>query len=232
MNQDDGNIWHDFWPHSDRTSLHHGCTARGLPPCALWLFQCASPIHPWLHTWRLLHPQGHSGFCQLWCHEERQSLLWGVSDSQNSTYAVMHMCMQETKITSFQNPEKFDPDRFLTPDGQFMGPNERVSLFGVGRRKCVAERLAFSMTFLFIVSIIQSFSLHEVLSLLSVTNFLSIQYLTVLVKFLAPWWPIWSRRLHYGGSTGISKTCQDRDEAKVLMMTLMEDPKIAFVCRA
>ena len=61
-----------------------------------------------------------------------------------------------------QDPDVYRPERHLTPDGKFKGPNEHVNLFGMGRRKCVGERLGSSTTFLFCVSIFQFFSVHEV----------------------------------------------------------------------
>ncbi|XP_054713638.1 uncharacterized protein LOC129223096 [Uloborus diversus] len=58
----------------------------------------------------------------------------------------------------FPNPEKFDYERFVTPDGKRIkrdGPYP----FGVGKRSCMGESLAQMEVFIFIASILQSFKL-------------------------------------------------------------------------
>ncbi|PAA81604.1 hypothetical protein BOX15_Mlig034102g1, partial [Macrostomum lignano] len=56
----------------------------------------------------------------------------------------------------FPKPDMFDPDRFLTPDGQYK-PSEYLNQFGVGKRSCLGEVLARMEVFLFFVTFMQHF---------------------------------------------------------------------------
>nr|APH81370.1 cytochrome P450 CYP3028A1 [Tigriopus kingsejongensis] len=57
---------------------------------------------------------------------------------------------------SFPDPNEFRPERFLDQDGKFVF-DERVTLFGKGKRKCVGEVLAKAEIFLFLTHMVHNF---------------------------------------------------------------------------
>jgi len=59
----------------------------------------------------------------------------------------------------FPEPEKFRPDRFLSPDGKKFMKNEVVQPFQVGRRQCVGESLARDTVFLYATNLFQQFDM-------------------------------------------------------------------------
>ena len=56
----------------------------------------------------------------------------------------------------FPNPDKFDPERFISKEGTF-ARDEHVISFGSGRRVCPGEPMANFEIFLYVVSFIQKF---------------------------------------------------------------------------
>ncbi|XP_021348238.1 cytochrome P450 2D4-like [Mizuhopecten yessoensis] len=57
----------------------------------------------------------------------------------------------------FENPDKFQPERFLGKDGQMNGKERTVMAFSLGRRICLGESLARLELFLFLTSLLQRF---------------------------------------------------------------------------
>ncbi|XP_021348225.1 cytochrome P450 2B1-like [Mizuhopecten yessoensis] len=57
----------------------------------------------------------------------------------------------------FENPDQFQPERFLGKDGQMNGKERTVMAFSLGRRICLGESLARLELFLFITSLLQRF---------------------------------------------------------------------------
>ena len=54
------------------------------------------------------------------------------------------------------NADQFIPERFLTPDGQYVSTRPQAFIpFGVGRRVCLGEKLAIADLFLVFVRFIQ-----------------------------------------------------------------------------
>ena len=64
---------------------------------------------------------------------------------------------------TFQNPHKFNPDRFLNDQGQFVS-DERVTPFGIGKRICLGQTLAEKEFYIFFAGIMQQFELQKDLS--------------------------------------------------------------------
>lgn len=60
----------------------------------------------------------------------------------------------------YQEPEKFDPTRFLPSDDEQKPKSQLPVFFGVGKRTCVGETLVVMETFLFIATVLQNFDLH------------------------------------------------------------------------
>ncbi|KAJ8042287.1 Cytochrome P450 2C39 [Holothuria leucospilota] len=62
--------------------------------------------------------------------------------------------------TTFPNPKKFDPERFLYADGNYRIPKELVT-FGMGMRSCAGVHLAQMEFFLMTCSILQKMTLEN-----------------------------------------------------------------------
>ncbi|XP_072167977.1 cytochrome P450 2J4-like [Diadema setosum] len=60
----------------------------------------------------------------------------------------------------WDNPETFDPDRFLGPDGRVLKPDDFVP-FSTGRRVCLGEQLARMEIFLFFSSLLHQFTIRK-----------------------------------------------------------------------
>eukprot|EP00057_Strongylocentrotus_purpuratus_P013510 XP_011667984.1 PREDICTED: cytochrome P450 2C15 [Strongylocentrotus purpuratus] len=60
----------------------------------------------------------------------------------------------------FPEPSKFDPNRFLSDDGQTFVKNDAYTAFGLGRRSCLGEQLAKMEFFLFATSVLQRFTIR------------------------------------------------------------------------
>ena len=58
----------------------------------------------------------------------------------------------------FENPEQFDPGRFLNSAGNVTRPKEFIP-FGIGRRVCLGEAVAKMELFLFLTSLIKHFDI-------------------------------------------------------------------------
>ncbi len=58
--------------------------------------------------------------------------------------------------TVYSNPNHFDPNNFLCPDGTVLRPQSFFS-FGAGRRACPGENLAKNIMFLTVTSLLQKF---------------------------------------------------------------------------
>ncbi|XP_021357311.1 cytochrome P450 2J6-like isoform X2 [Mizuhopecten yessoensis] len=57
----------------------------------------------------------------------------------------------------FENPDRFQPERFLGKDGKMNGKERTVMAFSLGRRICLGESLARLELFLFLTSLLQRF---------------------------------------------------------------------------
>jgi 26-hydroxylase len=60
----------------------------------------------------------------------------------------------------FKDPHKFDPNRFLNDQGEFVS-SERVIPFGIGKRICLGQTLAEKEFYLFFAGIMQQFEMHK-----------------------------------------------------------------------
>ncbi len=69
--------------------------------------------------------------------------------------AVMH------NERDFPEPDKFRPERYLDPDSGHFRPHPKVVPFGVGKRRCLGEKLAREEVFCFFVTLLQRFHLEK-----------------------------------------------------------------------
>ena len=72
-------------------------------------------------------------------------------------YPSIYTLHYDPKI--FPEPEKFQPERFLSEDGKTVLKNDSVIPFSVGRRACPGEAFARNQLFLFITSLVQNFTI-------------------------------------------------------------------------
>ena len=56
----------------------------------------------------------------------------------------------------WNEPEKFNPERFLTKEGKFSATIPGFTPFGIGRRICLGEKLALADLFLITVRLLKS----------------------------------------------------------------------------
>lgn len=61
----------------------------------------------------------------------------------------------------FQNPKKFDPDRFIDDSGHFVD-DEQVIPFSIGKRYCLGQSLAEKEFFLFFTGLMHQFEFKKV----------------------------------------------------------------------
>lgn len=88
---------------------------------------------------------------------ERDTHLNGYFIPKNTTVLVsLYNLFQDEE--HWGDPEAFRPERFLDADGRFVR-DEWLVPFGLGKRTCVGEALARSVTFLFFATILQEFRL-------------------------------------------------------------------------
>ena len=76
----------------------------------------------------------------------------------SNTFIILNIwsCMRDEKY--WNEPNEFNPDRFITPDGKFECNNPAMIPFSAGARACPGEALARSELFLIFTSILQKFS--------------------------------------------------------------------------
>ncbi|XP_068248867.1 cytochrome P450 2L1-like isoform X1 [Palaemon carinicauda] len=72
-----------------------------------------------------------------------------------------HMVSCHTDPQYWENPEEFNPDRFLDSEGRLIPKKEGFFPFGVGRRYCIGESLARMELFLFLSALLQNFTFME-----------------------------------------------------------------------
>ena len=59
----------------------------------------------------------------------------------------------------FSEPNKFQPERFLSSDAKTVLKNDSLIPFLIGRRACLGETFARSQLFLFVTSLVQNFNI-------------------------------------------------------------------------
>ena len=62
----------------------------------------------------------------------------------------------------FENPELFNPDRFIDPASKKFVPNERVIPFGLGKRNCLGQALGEQEFYIFVAGMLAMFEVLPV----------------------------------------------------------------------
>ncbi|KAI5696008.1 hypothetical protein M8J75_006849 [Diaphorina citri] len=62
---------------------------------------------------------------------------------------------------NFEEPSKFKPERFLSPEGKFDKSNPNAINFGIGRRSCAGDFVAQNVMFLYVTTFFQKYSVHR-----------------------------------------------------------------------
>ena len=87
----------------------------------------------------------------------KDSALEGYHIPKNSNILLnLDSVLMDPKI--FENPTKFNPDRFLDESGRFVKRKELIPL-SAGRRKCIGESLANTMVFLYLANMLKVFTI-------------------------------------------------------------------------
>ncbi|CAG2104432.1 unnamed protein product [Medioppia subpectinata] len=128
---------------------------------------------------RLDMPYTQAFICEVfrWKPAVPLSLMRRASED---TYILGHFIPKDSRVLVniwavhhdhklYQNPELFNPDRFLTNDGKNLIKTEALIPFSMGKRNCVGETLARVEVFLYLVSLLQRYTIsaenEELLSL-------------------------------------------------------------------
>lgn len=77
-----------------------------------------------------------------------------------NTFVLVNMwsCMRDENY--WNEPNKFDPDRFLDSNGNFVCKNPAMLPFSIGTRACIGESLARTELFLIFTSLLQKFTFY------------------------------------------------------------------------
>ena len=79
------------------------------------------------------------------------------------TMLVLNQWFIHHQANTWEDPWKFNPDRFLDSKGQLLPTTDplrkNVQAFGIGARTCPGEVFAKSRVFLFVATILQSYDL-------------------------------------------------------------------------
>ena len=67
---------------------------------------------------------------------------------------ILHVHFDQTY---WENPEEFNPNRFIDEKSQTFKTNERLIPFSIGKRYCLGQSLAEKEYFLFFVGLLQKF---------------------------------------------------------------------------
>ncbi|XP_048728893.2 steroid 17-alpha-hydroxylase/17,20 lyase-like [Ostrea edulis] len=88
----------------------------------------------------------------------------GIPVDQNTT-VVVNLWTIHHSDKEWDEPFSFKPERFLQPDGSLMSSTDpvrkRMLAFGIGKRSCIGEVFAKSRIFLFLSTLMQSFTILE-----------------------------------------------------------------------
>lgn len=94
----------------------------------------------------------------------RHTTLRGYDIPKDST-VILHLWSVHHDEKVYPCPLKFDPERFLDPDGRILPydsePIRNFLAFGLGKRSCIGEVFARSRVFLFLSTIMQNYTFVE-----------------------------------------------------------------------
>jgi cytochrome P450 len=76
------------------------------------------------------------------------------------TFIMVNMWSAMRDEVYWEDPEKFDPKRFIDEKGQFVCKNPAMMPFSVGKRSCIGESIARLQLFLIFTSLLQKFNFY------------------------------------------------------------------------
>jgi len=93
-------------------------------------------------------------------HRVLQDTEWHGFRIREGTLVLANLYSAHYNREQWNEPERFRPERFLSPNGRekIKNPPHFVP-FSVGRRQCLGESFAMDSLFLFIASIFQNFEI-------------------------------------------------------------------------
>ena len=104
-----------------------------------------------------------------------------------SLYHAMHDPML------FQNPDIFDPTRFIDENGKFVN-DEKVIPFGLGKRYCLGQSLAEKEFFIFFAGLLQQFEIRHAPGTI-LPSYIDINSKQMLIRNAPPYKIILKKRL-------------------------------------
>lgn len=81
-------------------------------------------------------------------------------DISKDTMIIPNFHEAHHDIKFWENPDEFNPERFLSPDKKTLMKNDALMPFSVGKRACLGESLAKDEFFLFLTTIFQRFDIE------------------------------------------------------------------------
>ncbi len=100
----------------------------------------------------------------MYCYRFYEILFFPIAEFTipSDTLVVIHQHCIMNDPKYWNNPQEFRPERFLENGIYLASRPTAFAPFGIGRRKCLGERLAINVVFLVLVRLLQSTNQYEI----------------------------------------------------------------------